>query len=73
MNALPDPIPFKAEGPQPLLREIPPGEAFPLAALGPLRAAVEAVHDITQAPVGIAAQSALSVASLAVRLSEMKR
>lgn len=66
MNAA-KPIPFKAEGPQPLLREIPPGEAYPVAALGPLRAAVEAVQDITQAPVGIAAQSALSVASLAVQ------
>ena len=28
-----EPHPFKAEGPQPLLREIPPGEAFPVAAL----------------------------------------
>ena len=62
-----EPIPFKAEGPQPLLREIPPGEAYPVAALGPLRQAVEAVQDVTQAPIGIAAQSALSVASLAVQ------
>ncbi|MEI4471504.1 YfjI family protein [Frigidibacter sp. MR17.24] len=66
MNA-PEPIPFRSEGPQPLLREIPAGEPYPVAALGPLRAAVEAVQDITQAPVGIAAQSALSVASLAVQ------
>ncbi|OYU37995.1 MAG: hypothetical protein CFE33_18210 [Pseudorhodobacter sp. PARRP1] len=66
MNAA-KPIPLKIEGPQPLLREILPGEAYPVAALGPLRAAVEAVQDITQAPVGIAAQSALSVASLAVQ------
>ncbi|RWR31508.1 DUF3987 domain-containing protein [Sinirhodobacter populi] len=57
----------KAEGPQPLMREIPPGEAYPIEALGPLRAVVEAVQDITQAPVAIAAQSALSVASLAVQ------
>ncbi len=63
----PEPIPFKPEGPQPLLREIPLGEAYPVAALGPLRDAVEAVQDVTQAPVGIAAQSALSVASLAVQ------
>ena len=62
-----DPTPFKAEGPQPLLREIPPGAPYPVHALGPLRAAVQAVHDVTQAPVGIAAQSALSVASLAVQ------
>ena len=66
MNA-PEPIPFKTEGPQPLLREIPQGEPYPVEALGPLRAVVEAVQDITQAPVGIAAQSALSVASLAVQ------
>jgi len=67
MNAAANPIPFKAEGPQPLLREIPPGEAFPVAALGPLREAVQAVQDISQAPVAIAAQSALAVASLAVQ------
>lgn len=63
----PEPIPFKVEGPQPLLREIPPGEPYPVEALGPLRAVVEAVQDISQAPVAIAAQSALSVASLAVQ------
>lgn len=56
-----------AEGPQPLLREIPPGAPYPVAALGPLRAVVETVQDISQAPVAIAAQSALSVASLAVQ------
>ena len=75
MNAMPEPvtrlhageIAFTPEGPQPLLREIPPGEAYPVHALGPLQAAVEAVQDISQAPVGIAAQSALSVASLAVQ------
>lgn len=60
-------VPFAAEGPQPLLREIPRGEDYPIAALGPLHAAVQAVHDMTQAPVGIAAQSALAVASLAVQ------
>lgn len=67
MNATPEPILFKAEGPQPLLREIPPGETYPVHALGPLSMAVEAAHDVTQAPIGIAAQSALSVASLAVQ------
>lgn len=56
-----------AEGPQPLLREIPSGEPYPVEALGPLSGAVEAVQDVTQAPVAIAAQSALSVASLAVQ------
>ena len=68
--ARPDPesIPFIAEGPQPLVREIPPGEAYPVEALGPLRQVTEAVHDMTQAPVAIAAQSALAVASLAVQV-----
>lgn len=66
MNA-PEPIPFKAEGPQPLVREIPPGQPYPVAALGPLREAVEAVQGMTQAPVAIPAASALAVASLAVQ------
>ena len=60
-------IPFTSEGPQPLLREIPPGEAYPVEALGPVRAAVEAVQAMTLAPVAIPAQSALAVASLAVQ------
>jgi Protein of unknown function (DUF3987) len=59
--------PFEAEGPQPLVREIAPGAAYPVAALGPLRAAVEAVQGMTQAPIAIPAQSALAVASLAVQ------
>lgn len=67
MNAMPEPIPFTSEGPQPLLREIPPGQPYPVQALGPLRAAVEAVQGMTQAPVAIPAQSALAVASLAVQ------
>ena len=64
---MPDALPFKAEGPQPLLRDIPDGAPYPVEALGPLRAAVEAVADISQAPAAIAAQSALAVASLAVQ------
>lgn len=66
MNAL-EPIPFKAEGPQPLVREIPPGAPYPVEALGSLRAAVEAVQGMTQAPVAIPAASALAVASLAAQ------
>lgn len=62
-----EPIPFKPEGPQPLLRKIPKGDDYPIDALGPLKGAVIAVHDKTQAPIAIAAQSALSVASLAVQ------
>ena len=69
MNAQPQikETPFKAEGPQPLVREIAPGGEYPVHALGPLRAAVEAVQGMTQAPVAIPAASALSVASLAVQ------
>ncbi len=61
------PTPYIEEGPQPLLREIPRGADYPKNALGPLREAVEAVQRATQAPIAIAAQSALSVASLAVQ------
>ncbi|WP_298359498.1 YfjI family protein [uncultured Litoreibacter sp.] len=61
------PIDFTPEGPQPLVRHIPRGAHYPVADLGPLRAVVEAVQATTQAPVAIAAQSALSVASLAVQ------
>lgn len=64
---IPEEVPFKAEGPQPLVREIPLGEAYPVEALGPLRAVVEAVQGQTQAPVAIPAASALSVVSLAVQ------
>lgn len=60
-------IPFKAEGPQPLLREIPAGAAYPVQSLGPLADAVQAVRGVTQAPVAIPAASALAVASLMVQ------
>lgn len=66
MNA-PRPISYTPEGPQPLVRSIAPGDAYPVHALGPLREAVEAVQGITQAPLAIPAQSALAVASLAVQ------
>jgi hypothetical protein len=66
MNA-PQPIQYTPEGPQLLVREIAVGAAYPVEALGPLRAAVEAVQGTTQAPVAIPAASALTVASLAVQ------
>lgn len=62
-----DPIPYKAEGPQPLLRAVPACEPYPVDALGPLQGAVEAVQGMALAPVAIPAQSALAVASLAVQ------
>jgi hypothetical protein len=58
---------FVPEGPQPLLREIPPGAPYPVESLGPLRPAVEAVAGAVQAPAAIPAASALAVASLAVQ------
>lgn len=70
MNApyiTPEPITFTPEDPQPLVRDIAPGAAYPVADLGPLRAAVEAVQGMAQAPVAIPAASALAVASLAVQ------
>ena len=63
MTAQPNETAFQPEGPQPLLREIAPGAAYPVEALGPLRAAVEAVQGMTLAPVAIPAQTALAVAS----------
>ena len=62
-----EPVPFKAEGPQPLVREIAPGAPYPVEHLGPLQPVVEAVQGMTQAPVAIPAASALAVASLAVQ------
>lgn len=61
------PKPFTPEGPQPLLREIPLGQPFPIDALGPLRDPVKAVQGMMQTNVAIPAASALAVASLAVQ------
>ena len=63
----PDETKFHGEGPQPLLRPIPPGADYPVDALGPLAEAVRAVQGMTLAPMAIPAQSALAVASLAVQ------
>lgn len=64
---IPEPIPYTPEGPQPLVREIAAGAPYPVAHLGPLRPAVEAVQGMVQAPAAIPAASALTVASLAVQ------
>ena len=58
------PVEVQPEGPQPLVTEMAAAASYPVAALGPLREAVEAVQSLAQAPVAIAAQSALSLASL---------
>jgi len=53
--------------PQPLVREIAPGMPYPVEALGELLPAVQAVQGKTLAPIALPAQSALSVAALAVQ------
>lgn len=58
---------LEPESPQPLVRDIQPPLPYPVDALGPLREAVEAVQAMTLAPVALPAQSALSVAALAVQ------
>lgn len=60
-------LPFEGAEPTPLIRKIQPGDPFPVSSLGPLQAVAEAIHDKVQAPVAIGAQSALTVASLAVQ------
>jgi len=56
------------EAPGPLFRPIPEGQPFPLAALGSvLEPAARAIIDIVQCPEGLAGQSVLAVASLAVQ------
>ena len=67
MNILPNSQPFNPEGPQHLLRELPPSQPFPEETLGPLLPAVRAVQSSTQAPLAIPAASALAMASLAVQ------
>jgi len=64
-NPMDNARPFVGDEPSPLMREIPEGAAYPIEALGPLREAVEAIHDMTQAPVAIGAQAVLGVAALA--------
>jgi hypothetical protein len=52
---------------RPLFRPLPPAPVFPVRALGGLRAAAEAIHARTQAPMAICAQSVLAAATLAVQ------
>lgn len=57
----------KPEGPQTLIREMPGPEPFPVAVLGLLRSAAEAIATITEAPPALCAASALGAAALAVQ------
>lgn len=52
---------------RPLFRSLPPSPAFPIRAMGGLRAAAEAVHGRTQAPLSMCAQSVLAAVTLAAQ------
>ena len=67
-DAFADAREFVNEGPRPLYRELPEAEPFPIDALGPvLSRAVRAIEDVIQCPTACAANSVLSVASLAAQ------
>ncbi|MEO1724056.1 MAG: YfjI family protein [Pseudomonadota bacterium] len=55
------------EEPTPIMRDLPAPEPYPVDAMGSLRPAAQAIHDMTQAPVAIGAQSVLGVAALCVQ------
>ena len=59
------PLPTHASAP--LVREIEEAAPYPASALGPLGEAAQAVQQLTQAPMSIAAQSVLGAATLAVQ------
>ena len=63
----PTPIQAVPDAKRPLYRDLPPAPAFPQDSLGELRAAAEAIHDITRAPLAICGQSVLATATLAVQ------
>lgn len=67
MAAVPEPVAFVSEGPQPLLREMPQAAPFPVASLGPLCAPTEAIARATEAPVAMCAASVLATAALAAQ------
>ena len=59
---------IKPEPPRPLMRELPPADPFPVAALGSvLGPPARAIHDRVQAPLAICGQSVLAAATLAVQ------
>jgi Protein of unknown function (DUF3987) len=57
------------EPPRPLMRALPPATEYPVEALGPImRAAVDGIHDKTQAAIALCAQSCLTTGALATQL-----
>jgi hypothetical protein len=60
-------ISVTAEGPTPLIRDMPEAAPYPVAALGPLSRAVEAIATATEAPVAMCAGSVLASAALAAQ------
>lgn len=63
-----EPKKLTTETPRPLRREIPPPEAYPVDALGPiLSGAAQSMHKIIQSPLALCCQSVLAAAALAVQ------
>src|ERR1700732_66784 len=58
---------MRVEPPRPLTRQMPPADAFRVAARGDvLEAPARAIHDRVQAPLAICSQSVLAAAALVV-------
>jgi hypothetical protein len=55
------------EQPRPLYRALPEPMPFPMMALGGLRPAAEAIHEMTKAPMAVCAQSVLAAMALAAQ------
>jgi hypothetical protein len=59
---------YQGQRPLPLVRQVPPAEAFPIEALGEvLGSAALAIHDHVQSPLAICGQAVLAAATLAVQ------
>lgn len=50
---------------RPLCRELPPPQPFPIDAMGPLKDVSLAIHQLTQAPLSMCAQSVLAAVTIA--------
>lgn len=61
------PIPFRPEGPTPLIRETPDAAPFPVAALGALQGPAQAIATAAEAPLAMCAASVMAATSLAAQ------